>query len=334
MDRKQDSKRAEELSQEEKKKCWGIILAGGDGKRLQNFVEQLYGYNRPKQYCIIIGTRSLIRHTRDRAQMLIPPERLMTVVKHNHAKYVSEEIGDQPPETIIELPCNRETSAGILLSILKINHLDPESIVTIFPSDHFIKEETCFMEHVREANVFVNSNPDAIVMLGTKPDRMESGYGWIELGNRIICNSNKAFYRIRRFWEKPDLNQLERLWISGCLWNTFVLVGRSQRFIKYIKQCIPDLFRSFEPIRNTIGSSLEMVMIKRMYRYMPAWDFSKFVLNRIPEQMYAMEITGVYWSDWGEEHRIRNDIDRLNLSLTNPSLSGSNFNTNNNLDNI
>ncbi|MCL5028929.1 MAG: sugar phosphate nucleotidyltransferase [Bacteroidetes bacterium] len=321
----QQSKRVTVLPMKEKKYLWGIILAGGDGNRLQNYVERLYGYNRPKQYCTIVGTRSLIKHTLDRAKMLIPSERLMTVVNSSHEEYVSEEIGYQLPETIIEQPCNRDTGAGILLPMLKINHLDSEAIVTIFPSDHFIKEEDRFMENVWEANVFVHNHPDAIVMLGTKPVCIETGYGWIETGYRVKNNSDKVFRRVNNFWEKPEIEQLERLLMNGCLINTFVLVGRCESFIKYIKECVPDLFEAFKPIRINIGTYREKVMIKRMYHEMPAKSFSKFVLSRIPEHIYALEVTGVYWSDWGEEHRIRKDINRHNLNKKAPLLAVSSF---------
>ena len=67
-------------------------------------------------------------------------------------------------------PCARETSAGILLPMLKIHQIDQDPIVTIFPSDHFIKEENYFMDYVRKANLFVAKNPNTIVMLGVQPD--------------------------------------------------------------------------------------------------------------------------------------------------------------------
>jgi mannose-1-phosphate guanylyltransferase len=320
--------------QKGKKYLWGIILAGGDGNRLQKFVERLYGYNRPKQYCTIVGTRSLIKHTLDRAQMFIPPERLITVVNSHHDEYVSEEIGDQPTETIIEQPCNRDTCAGILLPMLKIHHQDPEAIVTIFPSDHFIKEEARFMQNVWEANVFVEDNPDTIVMLGTKPLSIETGYGWIETGYRVNTNSDKVFRRVNNFWEKPELEQLKELLMNGCLINTFVLVGRSESFIKYIKECVPDIYKAFESISNNIGTYREKVMIKQVYHEIPAKNFSKFVLNRIPKHIYALEVTGVHWSDWGEEHRIYKDINIYNLTKKAPQLAGSNLCKNYNVGDI
>ena len=66
---------------------WGIILSGGDGTRLQNFTEQIYGCKRPKQYCAIVGTRTMLRHTIDRAKLLIPPKQLVTIIDKSHLPY-------------------------------------------------------------------------------------------------------------------------------------------------------------------------------------------------------------------------------------------------------
>ncbi|MEJ2279837.1 MAG: sugar phosphate nucleotidyltransferase [Candidatus Lokiarchaeota archaeon] len=215
----------------------------------------------------------------------------------------------------ITQPCARETSAGILLPMLKINRIDPEAIVTIFPSYHFINEENYFMDYVLEANLFVVNNPGSIVMLGVKPDRIESGYGWIEPGIRVLYHGEKIIRGVKRFWEKPSPEKAETLWHKGSLWNTFVLIGRSTTFIKNIKVCVPAVFNAFEPIRKEIGTSREKITIEKSFRFIPALNFSRFVLEMIPEQLRVMEVSDVYWSDWGDEKRIRNDLEKLSLTM-------------------
>src|ERR1041385_844288 len=136
---------------------WGLILAGGEGKRLQGFIKSRYGHDQPKQYCAFTGTRSMLRHTVDRVQWLLPRERLLTIINCHHLKYAEEHLSDQLPQNIIVQPYCRETAAGILLPLLHIVHRDPEAVVGLFPSDHFIVEERSFMEFVSRAFEFARA---------------------------------------------------------------------------------------------------------------------------------------------------------------------------------
>src|SRR5271169_5308005 len=104
---------------------WGIILSGGEGTRLEQFIKRIYGIVRPKQYCALVGTRTMLQHTLDRAKSLLPSQKILTVINNSHLKYVQTQLEDQPPETVLVQPCNRETAAGILLSLLHVYAQDP-----------------------------------------------------------------------------------------------------------------------------------------------------------------------------------------------------------------
>ena len=299
---------------------WGIILAGGDGKRLNNFVKNLYGYNRPKQYCKIADNRSLIKLTRDRALTIIPPERLITIVNRPHLKFAAEEIGDQPSKTIVIQPSNRDTCAGILLPLLTVQNEDPTSIVAILPADHFIYPENRFMEYVKEAGIIVNKYPNIIVMLGVAPDHPESGYGWIERGEQIQDKGNKKIYRVLKFWEKPSPKVTDLLFTSGCLLNTFVMVGSSSAFINYISLYAPKIYNAFNKIRSAINTQLELFALEEVYNRIPSINFSHSVLEKIPQHLFVLEVKNVYWSDWGEEQRILRDTERFGLRRIKPKI--------------
>lgn len=183
---------------------WGLILAGGGGTRLTGFIRQLYGIARPKQYCSIVGRRSMLQHTRDRLELLYPRDRILTVVNHSHLDYVREQLADQPLSTILPQPCGRETANGILFGLLHIFTRDQEATVSIFPADHFVREEARLMLHVDLASRYVRKQSDLIILLGAIPDDGEQEYGWIERDRPVKNPWMAKVHRIRRFWEKPD----------------------------------------------------------------------------------------------------------------------------------
>lgn len=300
----------------EKSHLWGIILAGGAGKRLQDFTKRLYGYPRPKQYCVITGARSMLEHTFQRARLLISPDHLLTVITQSHKPYADEIPLDQPPESYLIQPENRDTGPGLLLPLMKIHQYDPRSTVVTFPSDHFILDNKRFMEYVRHAVHFVKSYQDIIILIGVRPHRYEGEYGWVEPMKVNFSFRGVNFYPVNRFIEKPQPDMVNALHANGSLWNTFVLVGQVSTFLKHFREHLPEVFQVFDSIYNTISTTQEEEAIRKAYRHLPPVNFSKSVLERITEHLYVLEASGIYWSDWGNEQRIRHDVKRFGLKLS------------------
>jgi mannose-1-phosphate guanylyltransferase len=298
---------------------WGIILAGGDGKRLENFLKTEFGLNRPKQFFTIVGRLSMLRHTIDRVSPLIPNSRLLTVISRRHLSYAMADLYDRDPKTIVTVPFNCETAPSILLPLLSINNTDPNAIVTVFPSDHFILEEARFMEYVKTACSFVSKQPEFLTTLGIVPNSPQKGYGWIEKGDLLHSEvehhaegmGEKRAYRIRKFWEKPDEELTQYLHTRGCLWNTMTLIGTAATFIRLFKECTPEIFSSFQRIWNDIGTFREAETTYEVFRTLPSVNFSQAILERVPHRLCVLPVNGVYWSDWGDENRIRCDLVRL-----------------------
>lgn len=291
---------------------WGIVLAGGEGQRLQRFIRSRYRSDRPKQYCAFTGTRSMLRHTIDRAERVVAPHRLLIVVNHPHLPYAQEELGDRPSETVIIQPCNRETVAGILLPLLHVHHRDPGAVVCIFPSDHFVIEEDRFLDYVKSAALVAGCR-GLHVLLGADSDRPEAGYGWIEVGEKIGMQGSEELYQVRRFLEKPNGYVAEALYVMRCLWNTLVLVGRADTLLELFQELAPEVFGPFQRIRAALGSALEEEAAREVYAKLPTLNFSRAVLERSPQHLGVLRMKGVYWSDWGEEERIQSDLARFRL---------------------
>ncbi|MBI2427553.1 MAG: hypothetical protein HYV29_01905 [Ignavibacteriales bacterium] len=290
---------------------WGIVLAGGEGKRLRDFLRTEYNQESPKQFCAIIGKRSMLKHTLDRAASLIPEHRLLTVISRQHLLYAIEDICTRDPKTVITVPVNRETAPSILLSLIHIYNTDPNAIVSVFPSDHFIVEEDIFMDYVNKAFDFCSTHPDKIVTLGVPPTGSQTGYGWIEKGNILSSKGETNLYRVRTFHEKPDAEAMRTLLSHDCVWNTMTMTGKAAMFIHVFKERIPELYKAFERIAYAVGTPFEAEVVSDVFETLPPINFSRAVLERIPQHLAVLPMHNVYWNDWGEEQRIRCDLKRF-----------------------
>jgi mannose-1-phosphate guanylyltransferase len=290
---------------------WAIVLAGGNGRRLQYFLKSSFGMETPKQYCALVGSRSMLRHTIDRAMRLIAPERVLTIINSSHAQFAAQQLQDQHPRNIIHQPFGRETGPGILLPLLHVYQRDPLARVVIFPSDHFVLEEDKFMEYVSDATRLIELHPQTIVTLGIEPDRVSDGYGWIEPGEEFGWFQSTTMYRVRHFWEKPNGATLFSLFNKGCLWNTMVTVTRADTLLELYRYSMPEVFQPFRRIVAAIDTPREQEVVEEVFRKIPTVNFSRAILETCPQQIGVVKVQGVYWSDWGEEDRVRTDLQRF-----------------------
>jgi mannose-1-phosphate guanylyltransferase len=255
----------------------------------------------------------MLYHTLRRAERLIPPERLLVIITDPHLRYAQEALHDRSLEMLIVQPCNRETGPGILLPLLHTHRRDPEAVVVLLPSDHFIREEARFMAAVKHAAAFVSGRPEYPVLLGVEPTGPEVEYGWIEPGEVLGNRQGEAVYQVRHFWEKPTLEKAADLYLQGYLWNTMVLVARATVLLELFQELTPELMDAFDPIGQTLGSPREAEAIRVTYAKLPAVNFSQAILARCPHRLGVLRVQGVYWSDWGDSERIQRDRARFAL---------------------
>lgn len=294
----------------------GIVLAAGEGMRLRSFILRLKGKPLPKQYVNFIGSRSMLEHTFHRAEKMIPPDRLFTVVSRDHLAHseVSRQLAARPREAVVLQPENKETGPGLLLPLMHVYKRHPDAVVVIFPSDHFIVEEDLFMGHVDLACRQVERNPSRVLLLGMKPDGPEGEYGYILPIEKEDSEFSIPAHRVSHFIEKPHPAVAQELIGKGGLWNTMVMVFKAKTLIDLVRRAAPKLHQAFHRIWQAIGTAKETAVIKEVYRKIESINFSKELLEIFPSQdsssLWVLPVRGVSWSDWGSEERIMNVLQR------------------------
>ncbi len=281
-------------------RVWGIVLAGGQGSRLAPLVSRIHPDGRPKQFAVIVGSRSLLRGTLDRVALAVPEERTVVVATKSHAGFLADEFARTDRPKILVQPFDRGTAAGILLPVHWISWRDPQAIVAIFPSDHFVGDDAAFMRHIGELAAAASRHPARILLAGARPDAPESGYGWIE----PEADLGGGLRAVRRFWEKPNPETARACMQRGCLWNTFVVVATASAILKASRCALPELHAALEGMRPFYGTSREERAIEQAYSSVQAANFSERVLEAYPSLLAVSTLPDLSWSDWGTPDRV------------------------------
>ncbi len=281
-----------------------IVLAGGDGRRLQALTRALTGDDRPKQYCPILGRETLLEQTRRRVRLLVDPERLLTLVTRRHERFYTPLLADAAPRSVIVQPENRGTATAIVLGLLRLGSIAPGDPVVVLPSDHYVSDDAAFMARVEAAFDAVLARPDLVVLLGIAPDRPEIEFGWIEPGALILSAGPWPLYRVARFWEKPRLNIAARLAQQGGLWNSFVIVAQPSTLVRLIDRAVPRLVAALAAVRPRLDTPWEAETLVRVYAGLPATDLSKQVFEPFPGALAVLPVSGLGWNDLGDPRRV------------------------------
>ncbi len=280
-----------------------IILAGGDGTRLRELTRFIMGHDVPKQFCAVTSDETLLEETRHRVERLVSPKRTVVVVNRQHQSFYQPLLPDLPHSLLIEQPSNRGTATAILFGLRRLAFLGRDTVVAIFPSDHFVGDDERFMSHVSNAMAAVEDAPDMAVILGIQPDSPETSFGWIEPNTRLSI-SRYGVLGVRRFWEKPRPELAQRLWRDGCLWNSFVIIARAPRLHAMLAECTSKLFVTFNAAFASTGERPEAAIVEDLFKRLPVVGFSEEVLSRCPANLAVEPVEDVRWNDLGEPDRV------------------------------
>ena len=292
---------------------WAVILAGGDGTRLQSMTRAITGDDRPKQFVPVIGGTTLLDQTRRRVALSIERERTLIVVTRKHRRFYKPLAKEISPNLLVEQPHNKGTAPAIVYALLRIAAKSPQAIVAMFPSDHFFADDEEFMSHIDAAVTAVRAQPEAVTLLGITPTAPETEYGWIEPQPSILSHAEKSITRVSKFWEKPELNLAITLMERGCLWNSFVMVGRLDALLKMTRAALPEMYSAFSTIVPQFETASEYEAAVELYAQIQDTNFSHQVLANRAEDLMVMRVGDVGWSDLGEPRRVLSTLAHLGV---------------------
>ncbi len=292
------------------KERMALLLAGGDGKRLQELTTHLTGTPIPKQYCPLLRGRSLLELTLFRTRSFASPELTRVIINQNHLRFAKDQLRGLPDDNIFIQPQNRDTGPGMIFSLQQMAGVRRDPIVAVFPTDHFVDDDKAFISHALKAACLVEQYPDKIAILGIKAIRPETGYGYIMPGRalRAVPTPCRAFH-VKSFKEKPSSTIARECMFQGGLWNTFVMVFRLQRMLGLLRELAPEGSRRLFDLR---GGSIDAL---DAYREIAPWNFSSQILARIPKKLIVLEVSDVQWSDWGTYESVERTYRQMKLVL-------------------
>lgn len=237
-------------------------MAGGIGSRFWPMSTE----ERPKQFIDVLGVgRTLIQMTLDRFRGVCPIENVWIVTNAHYADLVHEQLPDVPVDHILQEPCRRNTAPCIAYVSWRIKMTDPKANVVVSPSDHIVTNIDEFRRVITSCLKFAGET-DAVVTLGMKPTRPETGYGYIQADLTSNSPRNREIYRVDQFKEKPDLETAKH-YISehNFFWNAGIFVWSVETIVNALRVYAPRINNIFERIQNVMGTPQEQETINKVY---------------------------------------------------------------------
>lgn len=270
---------------------WSVVLAAGSGLRLASLTG-----GTPKQFWRPDGRESLVEQTLTRLAPLCPVDRTVAVVADSQRRYVRD--WPAAPHVVFQSD-DRGTAAGVLLGLVPVLSADPDAVVLVTPSDHGVRHPKAFQRGICEAVAHVQGH-DGVVLFGVEPTAAQADYGWITLDPAREATRVQA---VAGFVEKPPPLKARRLWSSGAVWNTMVIVARARTLFRLCGEHLPDLTAVFADCL-TLPQEARASFLADRYRQLPAHDLCRDVLTPARGLSAYLWPASMGWSDLGTPERL------------------------------
>ena len=267
-----------------------VIMCGGVGSRFWPFSKAA----KPKQFIDFFGTgRSLLQTAFDRMQGIVPIDNIILLTNENYESLIIEQLPEIKRDQILLEPARRNTAPCIAWAAHHIKAINPDARMMVAPSDHLIINVERFKDSVIKAFDFIETR-DALVTMGIKPSRPETGYGYIQVGEPVEGN----FSTVKTFTEKPN-EDLARVFLESgeFFWNSGMFFWSADSIIKALNDCAPDVNTVFEQGQSYFGTPDEREFINANFAACPSISIDFAVMEKAPN--VYVETVDFGWNDLG-----------------------------------
>src|SRR4051812_29425360 len=215
----------------------------------------------PKQVLALNGKQSMIQDTVKRLAPLATNDRFWVITNDQQVGVIRKQLPKLKKPQVLAEPAARNTAPAIGLAAFILARKHPNAVLGLFPADHVIANEPAFQEDLRRA-LEVAATGEYIVVMGVRPNRPETGYGYIETGAAL----NEKLVRVRRFTEKPDFQRAQEFLRAGnFFWNSGMFLWSARTLVNALREHLPQTAATLETIAKTYRTSKFDSTFKRLY---------------------------------------------------------------------
>lgn len=270
-----------------------LIMAGGVGSRFWPVSRTEF----PKQFIDFFGVgKTLIQSTYDRFLNICLPENIFIVTNEIYVDLIKEQLPDISDNQILAEPMMRNTAPCVAYGAMKIADLNPDAVIVVAPSDHTIADQPAFVRAI-DQSIEAAEKHDCLITLGIKPNRPDTGYGYIQYIEESLANLSDL-HKVKTFTEKPNLELAMSFLQSGdFLWNAGIFIWSVKAINKAIEKHLPDMHEIFNNGKVAYNTANEKAFIANAYQLCTNISIDFGIMEKA-DNVYVLP-AAFGWSDLG-----------------------------------
>lgn len=272
---------------------YAVIMAGGGGTRLWPLSRRTH----PKQMLALFDERSMFQTAVERIQDLFPPERIFVVTVQEQARHLQEQCRQIPTENFLIEPMARGTASVVGLAAAALAAHDPDAVMAVLGSDHYIADEVLFRQLLVSAGLAAQDG--YLVTLGIQPGFPSTGFGYIARGSQVGIYAGKPVFQVKEFIEKPGQSQAEAMLAEGGYdWNSGMFIWRADRILDEIQRQMPGLYQGVKTIQQDWFTPQSQATVERVWTGLQNVTIDYGVMENA-RNVVVLPASGLGWSDIG-----------------------------------